>query len=495
MKQLRDEVSETVRQRGLLAAGQGVVLAVSGGLDSMVLLHIMHGLAELHGWKITVAHFNHQLRGRSSNADESLVQRVAHSLGIACVPGQADVRAHAREHKLSLEMAARKLRHEFLARTARDQKVENVALAHHADDQVELFFLRLLRGSGGLGLGGMKWRSKSPADPGIQLIRPLLEQSKQRLRAYAQEHRIEFREDASNASLDFQRNRVRHELLPLIKRWYQPGLVEAVLRSMELVGAEADFALETARGWLAEHLERSGSTPGRVPAKPRQKRASGPKNPSLAATQFSNLPVAVQRWVLHLQLVELGLHSEFELIERLRGYPGRSVSVSPGPVAGEAAAVLSPARSVVRDASGRVQLLQAGRAEFRGESLELPLVGRAGEVAFANVKLQWKLQARRGVSTPARGGREYFDAEEVGSRLILRHWRPGDRFQPIGLDRAAKLQDIFTNLRIPSERRRELLVATTARGEIFWVEGVRIGERFKLRQRTKHRLQWCWQRV
>ncbi|MGH7972874.1 MAG: tRNA lysidine(34) synthetase TilS, partial [Limisphaerales bacterium] len=94
-----------------------------------------------------------------------------------------------------------------------------------------------------------------------------------------------------------------------------------------------------------------------------------------------------------------------------------------------------------------------------------------------------------------RPGTEYFDGERVGSLVILRHWRPGDRFQPIGLERAAKLQDIFTNLRIPSERRRELLVATTAKGEIFWVEGVRIGEQFKLREGTKHRLQWGWQRL
>jgi len=132
------------------------------------------------------------------------------------------VKEFAKKTKLSVEMAARKLRHDFFARTAKERKIRVMALAHHADDQVELFFLRVLRGAGGEGLAGMKWRSPSPVDSKIMLVRPLLDATKAELRGFAREGKILFREDATNTSLDRPRNRIRNELLPLLLRHYQP---------------------------------------------------------------------------------------------------------------------------------------------------------------------------------------------------------------------------------------------------------------------------------
>src|SRR5580698_1300087 len=146
-------------------------------------------------------------------------------------------------------MAARKLRHEFFVKAARERKVETIALAHHADDQVELFFLRLLRGTGGSGVAGMKWRSPSPADGKIALVRPLLGLSKGDLEQFAREHKIRYHEDATNLSADILRNRIRHELLPLLRRNYQPALNKTILRLMDVVGEESDFVGEKARSW------------------------------------------------------------------------------------------------------------------------------------------------------------------------------------------------------------------------------------------------------
>ena len=196
----------------------------------MVLLHVLQELAPKHRWQLTVAHLNHQLRGRSSAADERLVRRTAQELRLPAVVERAEVRRLARAQKLSLEMAARELRHDFLARSARGRRIPSIALAHHADDQLELFFLRLLRGSGGEGLAGMKWRNPSPSDPGIELVHPLLDQSKAVLMEYVADHGIRYREDASNAALDFQRNRIRHELLPLLRSKYQPALDRIIPR-------------------------------------------------------------------------------------------------------------------------------------------------------------------------------------------------------------------------------------------------------------------------
>ena len=166
MGEFLQRVQTAVEKRRLFLHGQKILVAVSGGADSMVLLHVLNGLAKKQRWKIFVAHFNHRLRGRASDADEKLVEQTATKLRLKFFRGGADVKAFAAQSKISVEMAARTLRHEFLARTAREQKISTTALAHHADDQVELFFLRLLRGAGGEGMAGMKWRSPSPAVAG-----------------------------------------------------------------------------------------------------------------------------------------------------------------------------------------------------------------------------------------------------------------------------------------------------------------------------------------
>jgi tRNA(Ile)-lysidine synthase len=250
---LLQRIEENIQNRRLLKRGQAVLVAVSGGLDSMTLLHTLHELSSRHRWQLTVAHFNHELRGRSSDADEKLVRQTATALKLPFVAGRANVKEFAQKSKLSVEMAARKLRHGFFARTARERNIRVVALAHHADDQVELFFLRVLRGAGGEGLAGMKWRAPSPVDSKIMLVRPLLDSAKAELREFARERRIHFRDDATNATLDLPRNRVRNELLPLLTRRYQPALAKTVLRLMEIVGAESNLVGEIARQWLKKN--------------------------------------------------------------------------------------------------------------------------------------------------------------------------------------------------------------------------------------------------
>ena len=191
---------------GLLADEQPVLVAVSGGVDSMVLLRVLAELAPQHRWKLAAAHFNHQLRGAASNADAELVRKTAQELQIPIFTDRGDVKAEATTSKVSIEMAARQLRYGFLSRTAREQGIGAVAVAHHAGDQAELFFLRLFRGAGTIGLGGMKPVAPLPCGPEIRLIRPFLNEPKETLRQFATEHQIPFAEDATNASLDIQRN-------------------------------------------------------------------------------------------------------------------------------------------------------------------------------------------------------------------------------------------------------------------------------------------------
>lgn len=443
-----EQVDKIISDRALFRDGEHILVAVSGGVDSIVLLHILHRLAPSRRWKLTIVHFNHQLRGRESDADERFVRAIAKKLKLPIVTESADVKAHATKTGQSIEMAARELRHDFFARTARAKKCKSIALAHNADDQVELFFLRLLRGTSVDGLSGMKWRAPSPRDKAIQLARPLLDTTRKQIEAFARDNKVEWREDTSNKSLDFLRNRVRHELIPLLEKNYQPALRKSVSRLMQLLAAEGDALNE-----LTAKAKRS----------------------------FVKNPIAVQRRLLQKQLLALNIAADFATIESLRLNCGKIIEIN-----------LST--RLQRDKDGNIRQVASSSASFRNASRKVALNPRVTETEFAGCTIKCEIKTVRGEKLAKRPNTESFDADKIGDSIILRHWQPGDRFHPIGAKSPRKLQDIFVDLKVPREKRHELTIATTASGEIFWIESVRISELFKLTAQTKRRVTVKWTR-
>ncbi len=439
------QVEENIARQKLFTFGARIIVAVSGGMDSMVLLHVLCELRGPHGWELEVAHFNHQLRGEASEADEQFVRETAQKLGLPFLVERGDVVELAKRERMSTEMAGRALRHRFLAQMAVGKNSFVVGLAHHADDQVETFWLRALRGDLGAGLGGMRWKRQSADDARVALVRPLLNVAKDEIADYAKSSGIAFREDLSNVDVNYQRNRVRHEILPVLEQ-YQPQLRSITIRVAEVLAAEKDLLAQAGRDWLE---------------------SGGP--------DFQTVHPALQREIVRLQLLKMKVKPNFELIEDLRTSAGEAFTVS-------------PRRAILRDALG---MLCEKQEQSRGfDEWESPVsLASPGETKIDTHMISWAFVERRGGKEESV---EYFDADAVGEEIVLRRWQPGDRFQPIGSGETIKLQDIFTNLKIPPGERRERLVGVARNGEIFWVEGVRIGEKFKVTVATKKILRWSW---
>src|ERR1019366_4291364 len=272
--------------------------------------------------------------------------------------------------------------------------------------------------------------------------------------------------------------RIRQNCFPRLKKNYQPGVAKTVLRLMEIVGAEAEFVGETACQWMGKNCRSRGDEVQIKSGKRKAESGNQSETPHVVSYNFASLPVAVQRRVLQQQLAALGVAPDFDLIEQLRESPGKFVSVGSG-------------LAVARNTTGKLGRKEPLAIGFKAGELKLKLPGRAGRVDFAGVKFRWRISPQKKFIRPQRqAGGEGFDADKVGGEIVLRHWRAGDRFQPIGLKSAVKLQDLFVNAKIPATRRRALVLAATAAGEVFWVEGLRISEKFKLTPETKRQLVW-----
>jgi tRNA(Ile)-lysidine synthase len=266
------------------------LIGVSGGRDSVALLH---WLVNLGYKKLIVCHLNHQMRGRSSDADARFVQKLAGKYQLDFELGSANVRALARKKKLSLETAGRDARYKFFAETARRRRCKTIFLGHHADDVVETFLINLFRGSGTAGLSGMREVSTRQIDNvDLAIVRPFLGVWRKEIDIYVREHQIKFREDASNKNLDPLRNRVRHRIIPYLQKILGRNIRPAIWRAAAIAGEEEE--------WIDGQLSDSSDV-------------------ELSVAKLRALPVAVQRrailkWLRAQNISGVG----FDVIERVR---------------------------------------------------------------------------------------------------------------------------------------------------------------------------------
>ena len=241
------------KKHNIFTAGDSVVAGVSGGCDSMCLLHLLHSISSELGINVTAAHFNHHLRGDESNGDEAFVAEYCRSLGIPCVTGSGDVKAYAAEHSVGTEEAARELRYAFFYETAGKLGATKIATAHNADDNLETILLNLTRGAGLKGLCGI------PPVRGI-IVRPLLPLTRVEIEAYLENHGIPHREDSTNAADDYSRNKLRHRVLPVLRE-LNPLVCASSVTSSELLREDDKYLTSLAEEYIEKNYK-----DGRLPA-------------------------------------------------------------------------------------------------------------------------------------------------------------------------------------------------------------------------------------
>jgi tRNA(Ile)-lysidine synthase len=451
------KVRHLLEEQTILAQGEKVVLAVSGGLDSMVLLDLMDRLRREMEIELHVAHLDHRLRPESA-ADSLFVAREADRRGLPCTCGSLDVAGYARRERLSLEDGARRLRYRFLDEVARETGAGKIALGHHAGDQAETVVMHLLRGSGARGLGGMETLRQG------RYLRPMLEFERGALEEYAREASLDFREDSSNADLRFVRNRIRHRLMPQLQR-YNPGIVGTLQRTASLLREEDDF-LEIVAGEALENATWKEGIPG-----------CGPGKIALDASRLLGYHIAVQRRIVRKLLQGLSTREgpfDFDHVERVLGVARRPDS-----------GLHTIAAGLAVQRAG--ELLIVGRLE--GVSAE-GVICIPGETAVpeGGISLHAKRMPASCFSAIKLGlgrNRAVFDAALLGTELCFRNPCPGDRFQPLGMTGHKKLSDFFIDRKWPRLLRDELLLLTRPDGEIVWVVGLRPGHSFRVRPDTQ----------
>ncbi|MDI6689509.1 MAG: tRNA lysidine(34) synthetase TilS [Actinomycetota bacterium] len=458
MKTLSDErhplerkVLATIEKYDMLKSGDRVLVAVSGGPDSVALLYILTALCGELGLKLHVFHLNHMMR-KESEEDALFVQKLAERLECPSTILSFDVPAYMRKERLSPEEAAREVRYRSLEKVGREIKANRIALGHHADDQVETFLMRLLRGSGQEGLRGML-----PVRG--EYIRPLIESTRDEIQEYCGEKGIEFRLDLSNLDTSYLRNKVRHQLIPALER-YNPNFKGVILKTMEILSEEQDLLDEIAEEKFNEVA---------VIEKDLVK---------LSCKRIQKLPLAIQRRVLRrgIQLVKGNLRGiEFKHLEGILGY------------------VSGKLPHLQMDLPGRLVALSECDAliiTFK-EKLKVPKVPRVLlnipgviDIPSLGIRIRAEFKDAKGEIILKEDKKAYLDADKLKPPLILRTRIPGDSFRPLGMEGEKKLQDFFVDEKVP-RRLRDRIPILQGKDHILWVIGYRIDDRAKVNRGTK----------
>lgn len=427
MNSFEHKISNIIAAKALLHSEAPVVVAVSGGADSVALLAVLSAL----GYECIAAHCNFHLRGEESDRDMAHVQAICSDLGIELQVKHFDVPAQMQQTGQSIEMACRELRYAWFRALMAERGAQAIAVGHHREDQMETFMLNLMRGTGIAGLTGM-------AAQAARVVRPLLESSRAEIESYLHEKGISFIIDSTNAQNDYKRNRVRNIILPSLEREFD-GAGEAILTTMSHLAdnrALYDYAVQT----IGE----------------KYRNANGAIN---IRAMRSDVPANVARMLL---------------FEMLKPY-GFNITQTENILAATGTAVFASATHTAELSRGVLTIVINSDVDNSEKSYIVSLDGDITEPTHISVSRHEYADFK-----PTRNANIiYLDASVLEGNPVfeLRHWRRGDYLQPFGMKGRKLVSDIFTDMHYTAQQKREAWLLTR-NGTILWVVGARTSRHF-----------------
>ena len=441
---MREKVLACIREHELLKAGHRVGVAVSGGADSVALLRVLLELRNELGIVPSVLHFNHRIRGEDADEDQRFVGSLADQLGLEFHHSSTDVPAYAQEHKLTLETAGREARYRFFESFLERKALDAVATGHTMDDQAETVLMRILRGAGTKGLGGIYPKKRVLCGGGEVgfIVRPLLGIRRAEVRDYLNHIHQSWREDATNRSLEYTRNRIRHGLIPLIETRFQPTAVAALAQL-------AEVAREEENCWAERIEERLLAVPER-----------GTSHLTINAPAFTAEPIAIQRRLVRALAARFGITLDFKHIEDVRHLARSQTSNGCCDLPRGWIAVREQQKIRLECKSktaGQAPLAYAYRLAIPGE-VEIREIGRVIRAFLRPIK----------AGTSGYNPKQSLDRRRLGSELVVRNWHAGDRLWPAHSKAPKKLKELFEERHVPQQERRVWPVVSVSDGRVAW---------------------------
>jgi tRNA(Ile)-lysidine synthase len=472
---LLKKAESTIKKYGMLSEGEMVLIGVSGGSDSVFLLHLLNHLKEKYQLSLHVAHLNHGFR-KEAEKEAKFVKGMAESLGIPSTLKTIDVPSYAKKRKLSKQEAAREVRYSFLKDVANKISADKIALGHTADDQAETFLMRMIRGSGARGMGGINpyfqftdfgELSRAVHSSLVTVIRPLIETGRKEIMDYLKKKGIPFIEDPSNISKVYLRNRIRNELIPYIEKRYNPQIKEIFVHSAQILREEDSFLENYSKRILPEFvtLREKG-------------RAEISLNP------FLNLDKAIQRRIIRIIIEGLkGVLKGFsmkhinEVLESIAtGQTGRKINLPKGVV-------------IQRDYNLLTFFLKNARRKTQDSRLKTYNVNIRGVTKIPELGLTLHAEIKESHSDLGDGRiKAAFDLEKINDNIMIRGRKEGDYFLPFGMGgKSKKLKTYFIDEKIRRDERERIPLLVSG-DNILWVIGHRQDDRYKVSEGTKKAL-------
>jgi len=452
------KIEKTIERFSMLKKHNKVLLCVSGGPDSVAMLYAFLHIAKKMRLKLFIAHFNHCLRKNQSDGDQRYVEKLTNHFKIPLFAQKEDTKKFAKTNRLSLEDAARRLRYDFFIRRAEGLGIDSIVTAHTKDDQAETVLMRILRGSGLRGLRGIVPKSSLS---GYAIIRPLIDVERKEVIQYLKKNKIRPRIDSSNKDKKFFRNKIRLELLPYLKKNYNPKIKDLLVGISEAIGSDYEY-LTLKHKSIYRKMTRINREEVKISLSDFRK-----SHVSLKRALTRN---AIEDLKGDLDNIDFRHWSEVEDLVNKR--PIGSIVDLPGMIS-------------VKKSASLLRFYSRAKKKAPEKKEASVIVNVPGDTAFGKNILKTTITKRyRNLNSDLKNI-EQIDFDKVSFPLTLRTRRPGDRFMPLGMKRYKKMSDFFIDEKIPLKRRERTPLLLSATGEIIWVLKVRISEMVKATDKTK----------